>query len=150
MAQSARRLARSWSLISGGSLICSAGLNLGIEFEGGTSWEVLAPDVSVSDARDALSGTDAAAAKIQTVGGDSIRVRSDLSKAPMRLVEITVDSGRARLASRRTTVSLSRQSARRGVIRSPTRPDQGAHLLLRGRRRLHRDPLEWKMAVGAS
>jgi len=64
-------------LVSGGSLIFR-GLNLGIEFEGGTSWEVTAPDVSVSDARDALSGTGAAAAKIQTVGGDSIRVRSDL------------------------------------------------------------------------
>ncbi len=54
------------------------GLNLGIEFEGGTSWEVAAPHVSVADARDALSDTDAAAAKIQTVGGDSIRVRADL------------------------------------------------------------------------
>ena len=54
------------------------GLNLGIEFEGGTSWEVTAPDVSVADARDALAGTDAAAAKIQTVGGDSIRVRADI------------------------------------------------------------------------
>lgn len=64
-------------LVSVGSLVFR-GLNLGIEFEGGTSWEVVAPDVSVSDTRDALSGTDAAAAKIQTVGGDSIRVRADL------------------------------------------------------------------------
>ena len=64
-------------LVSVGSLVFR-GLDLGIEFEGGTSWEVLAPDVSVADARDALSGTGAAAGKIQTVGGDSIRVRADI------------------------------------------------------------------------
>jgi preprotein translocase subunit SecF len=64
-------------LLSVGSLAVR-GLNLGIEFEGGTSWEVVAPGSSVGDARDALRGTDAAAGKIQTVGGDSIRVRADL------------------------------------------------------------------------
>lgn len=64
-------------LVSIGSLAVR-GLNLGIEFEGGTSWEVLAPDASVADARDALADTDAAAAKIQIVGGDSVRVRADL------------------------------------------------------------------------
>jgi len=74
-------------LISVGSLVFR-GLNLGIEFEGGTSWEVAAPGVSVSDARDALSGTDAAAGKIQTVGGDSIRVRADLD-TPEAIAEVT-------------------------------------------------------------
>jgi preprotein translocase subunit SecF len=54
------------------------GLNLGIEFEGGTSWEVPAPGVSVADARDALGGTGAADAKIQAVGADTLRVRSDI------------------------------------------------------------------------
>ena len=54
------------------------GVDLGIEFEGGTSWEVPAPRVSVAEARDALRSTDAADAKIQTVGGDTIRVRADV------------------------------------------------------------------------
>lgn len=67
-------------LVSIGSL-ATRGLNLGIEFEGGTSWEVTAADASVADARDSLVGTSAAAAKIQTVGGDSIRVRSDTDDA---------------------------------------------------------------------
>lgn len=57
------------------------GLNLGIEFEGGTSWEVPAPGASVADARDALAGTGAADAKIQTVGTDTLRVRSDLEES---------------------------------------------------------------------
>ncbi len=57
------------------------GLNLGIEFEGGTSWEVFAPETSVAQTRDALAGTGAEAGKIQTVGGDSIRVRADIDDA---------------------------------------------------------------------
>ena len=54
------------------------GVDLGIEFEGGTSWEVPAPQVSVAETRDALRGTGAADAKIQTLGGDTIRVRADI------------------------------------------------------------------------
>jgi preprotein translocase subunit SecF len=67
-------------LISVGSLF-ARGLNLGIEFEGGTSWEVNAPDASVADARDALSGTSAANAKIQVVAGEALRVRSGVESA---------------------------------------------------------------------
>ena len=68
------------------------GVDLGIEFEGGTSWEVPAPGVSVAEARDALRGTGAADAKIQTVGGDTIRVRADIEGAE------AVDSVRDALA----------------------------------------------------
>ena len=65
-------------VVSVGALV-GRGLNLGIDFEGGTSWEVEAPDVSVSDARDALGDTGAAGAKIQIVGGDTLRVQSEPS-----------------------------------------------------------------------
>ncbi len=54
------------------------GIDLGIEFDGGTAWEVSAPGVSVAEARDALRTTGAADAKIQTVGVDTIRVRADV------------------------------------------------------------------------
>ncbi len=64
------------------------GLNLGIEFEGGTSWEVEAPGASVADARAALTGTGAESGKIQTVGTDSIRVRADAAETA-DVVEIT-------------------------------------------------------------
>lgn len=64
------------------------GLNLGIEFEGGTSWEVEAPGASVADARDVLSGTDAETGKIQTVGTDSIRVRADVDD-PADVLDVT-------------------------------------------------------------
>ena len=75
-------------VLSIGSLL-TQGLNLGIEFEGGTSWEVLAPDASVADAREALAGTDAAAGKIQILGGDSVRVRADLD-TPDEIEAVTV------------------------------------------------------------
>ena len=51
------------------------GLNLGIDFEGGVSWEVSAPGVSVSEARSALEGVGEGNAKIQIVGSDIVRVQ---------------------------------------------------------------------------
>jgi preprotein translocase subunit SecF len=55
------------------------GLNLGIDFEGGTSWEVPAPAVSVAEARDALRPLGLADAKVQLLGGDTIRVQHETS-----------------------------------------------------------------------
>jgi preprotein translocase subunit SecF len=57
------------------------GLNLGIDFEGGTSWEVSAPGVSVSDARSSLEEISEGQAKIQIVGADIVRVQSGTSDA---------------------------------------------------------------------
>ncbi|WP_436796219.1 protein translocase subunit SecF [Actinospongicola halichondriae] len=64
-------------LIASVGALVGRGLNLGIDFEGGTSWEVVAPDVSVSEARTALGGAGESGAKIQIVGGDTIRVQSE-------------------------------------------------------------------------
>lgn len=63
------------------------GLNLGIDFEGGTSFEVVSPGTSVSEARDFLSGLGAADSKIQIVDGDTLRIRSDIED-PVRAGEI--------------------------------------------------------------
>lgn len=61
-------------LISIGSLF-TRGLNLGIDFEGGVSWEVAAPGVSVEEARNALDDVGEGNAKIQIVGEDILRVQ---------------------------------------------------------------------------
>ncbi|MEA2972597.1 MAG: preprotein translocase subunit SecF [Actinomycetota bacterium] len=53
------------------------GLNYGIDFKGGTSWEVKAPGVSVAEARDHLREFGMGDAKIQIAGGDTVRVQSD-------------------------------------------------------------------------
>jgi preprotein translocase subunit SecF len=72
---------RTWFLVSTiviligiGSLALN-GLNFGIDFEGGTSWEVKAPGVSVAQARDAMRPLGLGDAKIQVVGGDLLRVQ---------------------------------------------------------------------------
>jgi preprotein translocase subunit SecF len=62
-------------VVSLGSL-ATRGLELGIDFEGGTSWEVPAPGVSVSDTRTALGTVGQSGAKIQIVGDSTLRVQS--------------------------------------------------------------------------
>jgi preprotein translocase subunit SecF len=74
-------------VLSIGSLL-TRGLNLGIEFEGGTSWEVVAPGKSVADARDVLRTLGEADAIIQIVNGDTLRIQSATTD-PQKVVEIT-------------------------------------------------------------
>ena len=61
-------------VVSVGSLL-TRGLNLGIDFKGGVSWEVSAPGVSVDQTRTALDAVGEGSAKIQIVGTDIIRVQ---------------------------------------------------------------------------
>jgi preprotein translocase subunit SecF len=74
---------RRWFLISGAVILLgmlslgTRGLNFGIDFEGGTSWEVQAEGVSVSEARDALRPLGLGDAKIQVIGDDLLRVQAD-------------------------------------------------------------------------
>jgi preprotein translocase subunit SecF len=56
------------------------GLNLGIDFEGGVSWEVPAHGASVADVRDALAGTGLRDPNVQSLGSSSgtvIRVQAE-------------------------------------------------------------------------
>jgi preprotein translocase subunit SecF len=85
---------RMWFVLSGIFVLAGAvslltqGLNYGIDFKGGTSWEVTAPDVSVAEARDAVRPFDLADATIQTVGGERIRVAGD-NKSPEDQAKVT-------------------------------------------------------------
>jgi preprotein translocase subunit SecF len=59
--------------------IVGRGLNLGIDFEGGTSWDVPTASLSVDDVRDAIGPAGQDGAKVQALGrGDSrvVRVQS--------------------------------------------------------------------------
>ena len=64
-------------ILAGVVSLLTQGLNYGIDFRGGTSWEVTAPDVSIEEARDAVRPFGLGDATIQTVGGDRIRVASN-------------------------------------------------------------------------
>ena len=63
------------------------GLNLGLDFEGGTSYEVRSPGASVADAREVMADLGAADARIQLVDQDVLRIRSDIDD-PARSAEI--------------------------------------------------------------
>lgn len=74
-------------LISLGSFVVR-GLNLGIEFEGGTSWEYRS-EQSVADVRDTLEPFGLESAKIQSVGEGTVRIQADTSD-PETVREVTV------------------------------------------------------------
>lgn len=68
--------------------LLTRGLNLGLEFEGGASWQLPANGLSVSDTRDALDGLGLADARIQT-GDDILRVRAELDTEGAKASEVT-------------------------------------------------------------
>lgn len=75
---------RTWFLVSGVALTVGfaalfvSGLNLGIEFEGGTAWqvEVGGRDPRVAEVRDVLDSLGERNAKVSILGGDEVRVQS--------------------------------------------------------------------------
>ncbi len=76
---------RLWFAISaliilvGLASLATAGLNLGLDFRGGTSWEV-AGDIDVDEARDAVAAAGVPDADVQTLGGDEgqrLRVQAE-------------------------------------------------------------------------
>jgi preprotein translocase subunit SecF len=79
-----------WAALSGTLILISViafgvrGLNLGIDFEGGTQWQftVNSGSASVDDVRSVLDGVDLPDAKVLILGDDSVRVQAeDLSPA---------------------------------------------------------------------
>jgi preprotein translocase subunit SecF len=62
-------------------LLVGRGLELGLDFEGGTAWEVPTSDLSVGAARDVLRPLGQDTAKIQTVGSDLLRIQSAATDA---------------------------------------------------------------------
>ncbi|CAN5639758.1 protein translocase subunit SecF [soil metagenome] len=56
--------------------IVGRGIDFGIDFEGGDSYEVPSTDLSVGDARDALAEVGQDGAKIQILGRDTLRVQT--------------------------------------------------------------------------
>ena len=93
---------RRWFAISGVIIAIGMvslgvrGLNLGIEFRGGTSWEVPSKSLSVAEARSALPSSFRDA-KVQQVGSGKIRVQAD-PKGTADKRRATVDDITSRLA----------------------------------------------------
>jgi preprotein translocase subunit SecF len=65
------------------SIILRGGLNLGIEFKGGTEWTIAAPNVTQTQATNALAGTGLVDPTVELLGTGSkqtLNVQSDLNK----------------------------------------------------------------------
>ena len=129
--------------------IIGRGLNLGIDFEGGTSWDVPGESLSVDDARRAVESTGEEAAKVQTVGrGDSRLVRVQ-SRAIDPAAETAVSEALAEAAGIRVT----------DITVSNVGPSWGDQISAKAQRALvvffvlitlyMAVRLEWKMAIGA-
>lgn len=75
--------ARRWFMLSGILLIAgllsltTRGLNFGIEFQGGTAWEMSNVQVGVDDAREVLRPLGLGNSTIQVIGGTTLRVQAE-------------------------------------------------------------------------
>jgi preprotein translocase subunit SecF len=81
-----------WALLSGVLIVIAVaalglkGLNLGIDFEGGTQWQLTLSkgSASASDVRDALKGTGIVDPKVLILGNDGVRVQAEELKSADR------------------------------------------------------------------
>ncbi len=130
--------------------LVARGLNLSIDFEGGTVWEVPASGATVEDARDVMSEVGESGAKIQLVtdadGTERLRVQADLTD-PDGTQDVTV-----------ALAELGGVSAEEVSLES-VGPSWGEEITRQALRALiiffvvitiyMSFRLEWKMAVGA-
>jgi preprotein translocase subunit SecF len=131
-------------VISIGSFF-TRGLNLGIDFVGGVSWQVEAPGVSVTQARNAIGSEAGSGTKIQTIGN------SILVEAPKAAAD-KVDSVRTSLAKLAHTstanVNVSTVGPSWGQDISK-KAEQALVVFLAALLIYLSFRLEWKMAVAA-
>jgi len=132
-------------LISLGALF-ARGLNLSIEFVGGTSWELSAPNMSVSDARSVFAAESGAASTILTVGGDAIRIRSSIEdKATIDKIQ-TALAEKAGITSNDVSVTTVGPSWGKRITAKAQTALIWFFLIVAAYISIR---LEWKMAVGA-
>ena len=105
---------RRWLILSGTlhpdqrRRVVFRGLNLSIEFEGGTAWQVTMADgknASTQEVRDLLDPLGFSDAKVSTLsgsGGESVRVQAEIIEDPIRTIQQTL----ADTSDRRSPTSL--------------------------------------------
>ena len=74
-------------ILAGLVSLVTRGLNMGIDFEGGTAWELQTRQLSVEDARDAVTPVGLEGAKVQVLGSGSnqrIRIQADVANEQKR------------------------------------------------------------------
>ena len=124
------------------SIILRGGLNLGIEFKGGTEWSIAAPGVTQAQAVDALKGTGLIDPTVELLGSGSrqtLNVQSDLNKLSQAnqdqisqnvqkaLLELTAahaphSSPTTTTTAKPTTTTTARGAAATGATTTTTSP----------------------------
>src|SRR6185437_15747620 len=102
------------------SIILRGGLNLGIEFKGGTEWTIAAPGVTQTQATDALKGTGVINPTVELLGSGSkqtLNVQSDINRLSQKqqdavsqnvqkaMLEVTAAHAPKSIASTTTTTA---------------------------------------------
>jgi preprotein translocase subunit SecF len=129
------------------------GLNFSIDFEGGTSWTVLAPSVSVNQVRNLMNGMGLSTATVEKLGGKTITVQDRIVKGSA-----------SEIAAKKTEVTdklakLAHVSQVDGVSIQDVGPTWGSYITNKAIEALIvflilialyiTIRFEWKMAVGA-
>jgi preprotein translocase subunit SecF len=96
---------RLWFLLSGIIIVAglvslgTRGLNLGIDFKGGTAWTVLAPGVSQTQAQNAVQAAGLNSPTVEILGSDTVQVSDDLN---------TLSSGQQSQVDNNVTAALAK------------------------------------------
>jgi preprotein translocase subunit SecF len=121
------------------SIILRGGLNLGIEFKGGTEWTIAAPGVTQIQATNAINGTGLVDPTVELLGSGSnqtLNVQSDLNKLPQSQQQTIsnkvvasmehLTAGHQPKSSHTTTSTTAKASATTGsTSTSTTLPNNG-------------------------
>jgi preprotein translocase subunit SecF len=96
---------RWWFLLSGIIIVAglvslgTRGLNLGIDFKGGTSWTVLAPHATQTQAQTAVEAAGLSNPTVEILGSDTVQVSDDLN---------TLSSGQQTRVDNAVTAALAK------------------------------------------
>ena len=114
------------------SIVLRGGLNLGIEFKGGTEWTIAAPGVTQTQAVDALKGTGVTDPTVQLLGSggrQTLNVQADLNKlseANQQQVSQNVQDAMLRLTGHHPTSSAQATSTTTTSAATTTTAKAGA------------------------
>ena len=104
------------------SIILRGGLNLGIEFKGGTEWTIAAPGVTQSEAANAMNGTGVIDPTVQLLGSGSkqtLTIQSDMNRLSQS--QQNAVSANVQKALLEVTAAHARRSPRRSTTTSTTK-----------------------------
>ena len=144
---------KRWAAISGVvillgvlGIVLRGGLTLGIDFRGGSAWELPRKSMSVAQARDVVGPTLGRDVTIQLVGSDRIRVRGEKTTAETRDKVTAALAKKAGVAAKEVNVTFVGPSWGKDVTNKAAKALVvfffviAAYISVR---------FEWKMALGA-